>query len=352
VTSADAPFDSDDPIPPTVEWADGAIRLLDQRRLPEELSFIEAKTVDELCEAIGDLVVRGTPALGVTGAMGIALAAFREEDTDQAARRIVAVRPTAVNLRWGVERALGTRDPLAEAQAIAEEDDRCNRRLGAEGASLLSRGAHVLTLCNTGSLACAGYGTALGVIRAAHESGLEPSVWVSETRPVLQGGRLTAWELQRLRIPGTVIADSAAASLMSSNQVDCVIVGADRVAVNGDVANKVGTYSLAVLASAHEIPFYVAAPMSTVDLDCPSGADIPVEQRSAEEIAFAGSRRVVPEGVEVFNPAFDVTPARLVSAIVTEKGIVRAPYDDALARVKGVGVSEYRSTPGWERGSG
>jgi methylthioribose-1-phosphate isomerase len=338
VTSAGAPVDSHYPIPPTVKWADGVIRLLDQRRLPEELCFIEAKTVDELCQAIGDLVVRGAPALGVTGAMGIALAALREEDTDLAARKIVAVRPTAVNLRWGVERAVGARDPLAEAQAIAEEDDRCNRLLGAEGASLLFRGARVLTLCNTGSLACAAYGTALGVIRAAHESGLEPSVWVSETRPVLQGSRLTAWELQRLRIPGTVIADSAAASLMSANEVDCVIVGADRVAANGDVANKVGTYSLAVLASAHAVPFYVAAPISTIDLDCPSGAHIPVEQRSAKEIAFAGSRRVVPEGVDVYNPAFDVTPARLVSAIVTEKGIARAPFDDALSRAKGDGV--------------
>jgi methylthioribose-1-phosphate isomerase len=316
-----------------VEWRNDRIRLIDQRRLPEELTFVEAATVEELCEAISTLAVRGAPALGVAGAMGVALAAHLGQDTEAAAQRIVATRPTAVNLKWGVERARRAADPILEAAAMAAEDIERNRRLGAIGAGLLPDGSRVLTHCNTGSLACAGYGTALGVIRAAHEAGGRPTVWVDETRPVLQGSRLTAWELDRLGIPATVIVDSAAGSLMATGQVDCVLVGADRIAANGDVANKVGTYSLAVLARHHRIPFYVAAPVSTLDLGCTSGAAIPVEQRLGDEVTRVGGRRVAPAGIAVANPAFDVTPARLITAIITENGLATRPYRQALARL-------------------
>lgn len=317
-------------LPPTIEWRDGAVRLVDQRLLPAELAFVDAVTVEQLCEAIRTLAVRGAPALGVAGAMGVALAAHRGEDRAAAAAALIATRPTAVNLRWGVERALVADDPVAEASAVAAEDAARNRALGAFGAALLARGARVLTHCNAGSLACAEYGTALGVIRAAHEAGKQPTVWVDETRPVLQGSRLTAWELSRLGIPATVLVDGAAGSLMARGEVDCVVVGADRIAANGDVANKIGTYALAVLARHHQLPFYVAAPLSTVDLACPSGAAIPVEQRGADEVAVVGGRRLLPEGTAVTNPAFDVTPADLVSGIVTEVGIARAPYRSAL----------------------
>ncbi|MST33573.1 S-methyl-5-thioribose-1-phosphate isomerase, partial [Acidimicrobiaceae bacterium USS-CC1] len=259
------------------------------------------------------------------------------DDRAAAAAALIATRPTAVNLRWGVERALVADDPVAEARAVAAEDAARNRALGAFGAALLARGARVLTHCNAGSLACAEYGTALGVIRAAHEAGKQPTVWVDETRPVLQGSRLTAWELARLGIPATVLVDGAAGSLMARGEVDCVIVGADRIAANGDVANKIGTYALAVLAHHHQLPFYVAAPLSTVDPACPSGAAIPVEQRGADEVAVVGGRRLLPEGTAVTNPAFDVTPAELVSGIVTEVGIARAPYPSALVGLVAAG---------------
>ncbi|HZT65829.1 MAG TPA: S-methyl-5-thioribose-1-phosphate isomerase [Acidimicrobiales bacterium] len=324
------PRASSDPIPPTIEWGDGLVRLVDQRGLPEDLRFIEAATVEELCRCIAELAVRGAPALGVAGAMGIALASWRGEDLAAAAERIVATRPTAVNLKWGVERALASADPVAEVLEIAAEDVRRNRRLGALGAELLGEGSRVLTHCNTGSLACAGYGTALGVIRAAHESGKHPMVWVGETRPVLQGSRLTAWELDRIGIPATLIVDSAAASLMAAGEVDCVMVGADRIAANGDVANKVGTYSLAVLARHHRIPFYVAAPLSTVDFGCTTGRSIPVERRPPEEVVMTGGRRLAPTGTAVDNRAFDVTPARLVTAIITDDGIAARPYRRSL----------------------
>jgi methylthioribose-1-phosphate isomerase len=314
------------PLPPTIEWQGGRVRLIDQRRLPRELVFIEAATVDELCEAITGLAVRGAPALGVAGAMGVALAAYRGEDLDDAARRLLATRPTAVNLRWGVERARQAADPVGEAVEIAGEDSRRNRRLGTWGAPLVPQGARVLTHCNAGSLACVDYGTAIGVIRAAHEGGNPVSVWVDETRPVLQGSRLTAWELGRLGIPATVLVDGAAGSVMARGEVDCVVVGADRIAANGDVANKIGTYSLAVLARHHRIPFYVAAPLSTVDLGCRSGAAIPLEERAPNEVA-----QFVPAGVSVANPAFDVTPARLISAIITDAGVASRPYRAALA---------------------
>jgi methylthioribose-1-phosphate isomerase len=309
------------------------VRLIDQRRLPAELVFIDASNVEQLCDAITSLAIRGAPALGVAGAMGVALAAHRGEDAVPAAARLIATRPTAVNLRWGVERALAAADPLREAIAIAAEDSQRNRTLGRLGAGLLPPGCRVLTHCNAGSLACADYGTALGVIRSAHEAGQEPSVWVDETRPVLQGSRLTAWELTRLGIPATVLVDGAAASVMARGEVDCVVVGADRIAANGDVANKIGTYSLAVLARHHRIPFYVAAPLSTVDLQCRSGAAIPIEQRDADEVAVLGDRRVVPAGVAISNPAFDVTPARLISSLITEAGIATRPYRTALKRL-------------------
>lgn len=317
-------------IPPTIEWRDGVVRLIDQRLLPGELRFLELSSVDDLCSAIEDLAIRGAPALGVAGAMGVALAVSNGEDPYQAADRLIATRPTAVNLRWGVERALAAPDPVAEAQAVAADDVERNQRLGRHGSDLLPGPCRVLTHCNAGALACAGYGTALGVIRAAHEQGKAVSVWVDETRPVLQGSRLTAWELQTLGIPATVLVDGAAASVMARGEVDCVVVGADRIAANGDVANKVGTYSLAVLAHHHRIPFYVAAPVSTIDAGCPTGAQIPVEQRSSDEVAFAGDRMVVPGGVAVTNPAFDITPARLVTAMITEAGVARPPYESAL----------------------
>ncbi|HWC39856.1 MAG TPA: S-methyl-5-thioribose-1-phosphate isomerase [Acidimicrobiales bacterium] len=320
-----------DPIPPTIEWRDGVVRMIDQRRLPGELAYVDARTVDELCHAIRTMVVRGAPALGVAGAMGIALAWATDEPLRDAAVRIVATRPTAANLEWGVNRALAADDPVSEARRVAAEDVARNRALGAVGASLLPDAARVLTHCNAGALACAGYGTALGVVRAAHESGLAPSVWVDETRPMLQGSRLTAWELGRLGIPATLVADAAAGSLMAADRVDCVIVGADRVAANGDVANKVGTYPLAVLAAHHGVPFYVAAPTSTIDLSCSDGSAIPVERRAAEEVAELAGRRVAPADTAVENPAFDVTPAELVTAIVTEDGIARPPYHATLA---------------------
>jgi methylthioribose-1-phosphate isomerase len=313
----------DDPIPPTIEWAGDRVRLIDQRRLPRELVVVDARTVDELCDYIATLAVRGAPALGAAGAMGVALAHVRGESLEEAGARLRATRPTAVNLAWGVDRALRAVDPVIEAQRVAEEDVACNRALGTHGATLLDSGTRVLTHCNAGALACVGYGTALGVVRAAHEAGKRISVWVDETRPVLQGSRLTAWELQRLEIPCTLVPDGMAGSLMSSGDVDAVIVGADRIAANGDVANKVGTYSLAVLAHHHGVPFYVAAPRSTFDESTPSGADITIELRSGDEVAEIGGRRVAPEGIAVENRAFDVTPAALVTAYVTEEGVTR-----------------------------
>ena len=315
-----------DPIPPTIEWRDGCVRMIDQRLLPGRLAFLEAGTVEEICDAISTLAVRGAPALGVAGAMGMALAHVTGVDPDEAAARIRSTRPTAVNLAWGVEQARRATDPVAEAQRLADDDVARNRRLGAHGALLVPDGGRVLTHCNAGALACAGYGTALGVIRAAQEAGRNPSVWVDETRPVLQGARLTAWELDRLGIPATLVADVMAGSLMGGGEVDCVVVGADRIAANGDVANKVGTYGVAVLAHHHGIPFYVAAPLSTIDRTCPTGAEIPIERRDGAEVASIGGHAGAPRGFAVDNRAFDVTPAALVTAIVTEDGVFRPPY--------------------------
>jgi methylthioribose-1-phosphate isomerase len=322
-------------IPPTIQWVDGVVRMIDQRRLPGELVFLECRTVDAVCDAIASLAIRGAPALGVAGASGVALAHVAGADAAAAGEQLIATRPTAVNLAWGVGRALGAADPVAEAQLIAAEDVAANRRLGALGAELLPTGARVITHCNAGSLATAGYGTALGVIRAAAEAGKAPTVWVDETRPVLQGARLTTWELARLGIPATLVADVMAGSLMATGDVDCVIVGADRVAANGDVANKIGTYPLAVLAQHHGLPFYVAAPTSTVDLGCKSGADIPIERRDPDEVATMGGTRVAPAATPVENRAFDVTPAALVTAIITEAGIAFPPYEGSLRRLCG-----------------
>jgi len=306
-------------IPPTIEWAGDRVRLVDQRRLPSELVMIDAVSVDDMCELIVTMAVRGAPALGAAGAMGIALASVRGDDLNAAAEKLVATRPTAANLAWGVRRALAARDPVAEAVAVAHEDVAVNRAIGQHGVSVVPQAARILTHCNAGGLACVGYGTAIGVIRAAHDSGRSPSVWVDETRPVRQGARLTAWELDRLGIPCTVVADGLAASLMAGDEVDLVVVGADRIAANGDVANKVGTYSVAIAAHHHGIPFYVAAPRSTFDPSCPSGDRIPIERRDPAELGE------VPAGVVVDNRAFDVTPADLVTAYITEDGVSTTP---------------------------
>ncbi len=332
-----------DPIPPTIEWRRGRVRLIDQRALPGELRFVECASVDELCDAIRSLAVRGAPALGAAGAFGVALAAHTIADESAvrpAARQLAAARPTAVNLAWGVGRALdawehgGADVALAEAERVAADDVAANRALGGFGVELVPDGARVLTHCNAGSLATVGYGTALGVVRAAHDAGKRPQVWAGETRPVLQGARLTAWELDRLGIPVTVIADVMAGSLMATGDVDLVVVGADRIAANGDVANKIGTYPLAVLAREHDVPFVVAAPTSTIDLATPTGAAITVEERSEEEVVRIGAERIAPDGVAAANRAFDVTPARFVTAIVTERGVLRPPYDEAIQSVR------------------
>jgi methylthioribose-1-phosphate isomerase len=311
-----------EPIPRTIEWLGDRVRLIDQRRLPAELVQVEVRSVAELCHLIETLAVRGAPALGAAGAMGVALARVLGQDTVAAGAQIRATRPTAVNLAWGVDRALAAADPVAEAIALAEDDVARNMAIGKHGQSLIAPGSKVLTHCNTGSLACVGWGTALGVIRSAHEAGTALSVWVDETRPVLQGARLTAWELQQLAIPATLVADVMAGSLMQSGDVDLVIVGADRIAANGDVANKIGTYSLAVLAHHHGVPFYVAAPRSTFDPATPTGADIPVERRDPAEVTTIAGRPVAPAGMAAENRAFDVTPRALVSAYITEDGVI------------------------------
>jgi methylthioribose-1-phosphate isomerase len=298
-----------------------AVVLLDQRRLPEDVSYLRCSTVEEVVEAIRTLAVRGAPAIGVAAAYGIALAATRGDDVESAAAILRASRPTAVNLAWAIDELLP--EPTVEhARALhGEEVERC-RRMAAHAAELLRPGTRALTHCNAGGLATGGYGTAVGALRAAWERGLLERVLVDETRPLLQGSRLTAFELEQLGIPYSVIADSAAASMMAAGEVDCVVTGADRIAANGDTANKIGTYSLAVLAKHHGIPLYVVAPTSTVDLATPSGAGIPIEERSPDEITARFPAR---------NPAFDVTPAALISAIVTEHGVHVAPYTESLA---------------------
>jgi methylthioribose-1-phosphate isomerase len=321
------------------------VRLLDQRRLPAEEAWIELDSADGVAAAIADLTVRGAPAIGVAAAYGLAAEARRGADAArlrEAAERLVHARPTAVNLAWAVSRVsrrfgLGAAEVLAEAHAIRDEDEAACRRIGALGAPLLPPRATVLTHCNAGALATAGYGTALGVVRAAFEGGNALTVLADETRPFLQGARLTAWELQRDGIPVTLLTDGMAGWLMRRGEISCVVVGADRIAANGDVANKIGTYGLAVLASHHHLPFYVAAPWSTVDLATPTGASIPIEERGGDEVTLVAGQRIAPAGVPARYPAFDVTPAELVSAIVTERGVVRAPHAQGLARLAGEG---------------
>ena len=304
------------------------LSLLDQRLLPREERWIECRTASDVAEAIRTMVVRGAPAIGVAAAYGMAMAT----DLASAAAELKAARPTAVNLAWAVDRMLRASGGVAEAEAIHREDVEANMRIGAYGAALLGHSSTVLTHCNAGALATAGYGTALGVIRAAVERGQRVAVYADETRPYLQGARLTAWELQRDGIDVTLITDSMSGHFFQQGAFDAVIVGADRIAANGDTANKIGTYTVAVLASAHEVPFYVAAPLSTIDPHCPDGAAIPIEERSAEEVVDIFGARVAPDGISVRHPAFDVTPARLITAIITDRGVLRPPYDEAIRR--------------------
>jgi methylthioribose-1-phosphate isomerase len=339
-------------IPPTLAWRGGTLRLLDQTLLPRRVRYRVCRTVREVRDAIRRLQVRGAPAIGCAAAYGMAVGLARSRARDRGAvlraasglsAFLQAARPTAVNLRWAAERvrraversgAAGAKAAAAaalrEARAVAREDRRLCARIGRAGAPLLKGGARVLTHCNAGALATAGTGTALAVIYEAARRGRRPRVWVDETRPLLQGARLTMWELMRAGVPATLITDSMAASLMRGGQVDLVIVGADRIAANGDTANKIGTYGLAALARAHRIPFYVAAPSSTFDPAARDGRDIPIEERGAEEVAAPGGVRWAPAGAVVYNPAFDVTPARLITAFVTERGVLRPPFGAAL----------------------
>jgi len=340
----------------TIEWAGDQVRLIDQRRLPQEYSLVVFDDHRDVACAIREMYIRGAPAIGAAAAFGMALAARGssattsaelQADLDDAAQLLRATRPTAVNLSWAVERMVrcaqaqidAGRDVdsvanalLAEAQLLADEDVAINRQIGSHGASVVPEGARILTHCNAGALATVDYGTALGVVRAAHEQGKGVHVFVDETRPRLQGARLTAWELMQEGIPMTLIADNAAGHLMRSGGVDLVVVGADRVAANGDVANKIGTYKLAVVAQENGIPFYVAAPISTIDLAVPSGDSIPIEEREAQEVTHVGGVCVVPEGVEVYNPAFDVTPHRYITGVITERGIIRPPFEPNLRK--------------------
>lgn len=331
---------------PTVMWHEGAIRLLDQSRLPEHVEVLECRDVESVARAIRELKVRGAPAIGVTAAMGIALGAqlsaaqdYRslEKDCAEICNQLAATRPTAVNLFWAIERMKRKLNELRaqpissikaqlvhESQSILEEDIALCKAMGRQGSRLVSDGQTILTHCNAGALATAGYGTALGVIRAAWEEGKRIQVIADETRPVLQGARLTAWELMQDGIPVTLITDSMAGTLMRQGKVQLCIVGADRIAANGDVANKIGTYSVAVLARAHGIPFYVAAPYSTIDLKTASGKDIAIEQRNPQEVTtMHGGHIIAPSGVSVYNPAFDVTPAEFITGLITERGVFK-----------------------------
>ncbi len=301
----------------------GAVVLLDQRRLPDEEVELRCATAAEVAEAIRTLAVRGAPAIGIAAAYGYALAAERGEDLDAAYAALAEARPTAVNLRWALEEMRGNPTPERARRLHAGEVERC-RRMAAHAASLLAPGTRALTHCNAGGLATGGYGSAVGALRAAWEQGLLAHVLVDETRPLLQGARLTAWELEVLGIPHAVIADAAAAHMMATGEVDCVVVGADRIAANGDAANKIGTYGLAVAAAHHGLPLYVVAPTSTLDPATPTGAGIPIEERSGDEVTARFAAR---------NPAFDVTPAALIAAIVTEEGVHRAPYAESLPRL-------------------
>jgi methylthioribose-1-phosphate isomerase len=315
-----------------IRWYGDRLELLDQRLLPEKTVYVTCRSAAEVAQAIRDMVVRGAPAIGCAAAFGVVLSKGSPESYETLAKS----RPTAVNLFWALERMRKAKDLKAEAEAIFAEDLAANREIGRLGAELIRSRARVMTHCNAGALATAGYGTALGVIRSSKHKNI--TVIANETRPYLQGARLTAYELVQEGIPCTLITDSMAGHLMSKGEVDVVVVGADRIAANGDVANKIGTYSLAVLAKRHGIPFYVAAPLSTFDLKIPDGSHIPIEERPASEVTGYGDRRWAPEGVSVRNPAFDVTPAELITGIICEKGVVLSPNRERLQALISTGV--------------
>jgi methylthioribose-1-phosphate isomerase len=337
----------------TLEWTDTGVLFIDQTKLPTEETYVNCTTYQEVADVIRNMVVRGAPAIGVAAGMGIALGVKNSKagSADELGREFAQIcdvigktRPTAVNLFWAIRRmqqkfetlrakplAEIKREIVEEAKRMHAEDIAINQAMGKHGAALMPANGSVLTHCNAGALATAGYGTALGVIRAAVEAGKKLHVYADETRPFLQGSRLTAWELVKDGIPTTVISDNMSGAMMRQGKIGAVIVGADRIAANGDVANKIGTYTVAVLAKEHGIPFYVAAPISTVDLETPDGGRIPIEQRNAAEVTTIAGKRMTPEGVQIENPAFDVTPAKYVSAIITERGIAKAPYGEALA---------------------
>ena len=334
----------------TIQWTDAGVVMIDQTRLPRETIYVTCQTYEEVAEAIRSMVIRGAPAIGVAAAMGVALGVLKSADPavefDEIADTLARTRPTAVNLFWAIDRMRRVFESMRgrplqevrgrlvrEAHQIYLEDIAINQAIGRNGAELVPDSKTVMTHCNAGALATAGYGTALGVIRAAVSSGRKIDVLANETRPFLQGARLTAWELQQDGIPTTLITDNMAGHFLKGGRIGCVIVGADRIAANGDVANKIGTYSLAVLAKENNVPFYVAAPISTLDLTLPSGDQIPIEQRSPSEVTHVFGVPVAPDDIAVENPAFDVTPNRYVSAIVTERGIARAPYTDSLRRL-------------------
>ncbi|MGA8595833.1 MAG: S-methyl-5-thioribose-1-phosphate isomerase [Bryobacteraceae bacterium] len=331
----------------TIEWTREGVVMIDQTRLPRETVYVTCGTYVEVAAAIRTMVIRGAPAIGVAAAMGVALGALKarnlEAEMPVICETLAKTRPTAVNLFWAIDRMRRLYESLrgseleqvrarliSEAQLIKQEDIQINEAIGRNGAPLIPDRKTVLTHCNAGALATAGYGTALGVIRAAVESGKNIDVFAGETRPFLQGARLTAWELQQDRIPATVITDNMAGHFLKSGRIGCVVVGADRIAANGDVANKIGTYSIAVLAKENNIPFYVAAPISTLDLSLASGSEIPIEERPASEVTHVAGVQLAPEGIGAANPAFDVTPNRYVTAIITERGVARAPYEETL----------------------
>ena len=333
----------------TIQWKNDQVIMLDQRLLPHKEVHRVCRDYKEVAAAIRQMIIRGAPAIGVAAAMGVALGALksRAKDFDQDFKEIVATlaktRPTAVNLFWALERMkrvyIENRDSgletvkrllKVEAQKIYREDIAANKEIGKFGAELLTDAKHVMTHCNAGALATAGYGTALGVIRALKDSGKNFEVFVNETRPFLQGARLTAWELKKEKIPATLITDNMAGYLMQMGRVDAVVVGCDRIAANGDVANKIGTYTIAVLAQRHGIPFYVAGPISSIDLNCQTGKEIPIEQRDPKEVSHMFGRALAPEGINIFNPAFDVTSHELISAIITEKGVIHPPYNQSI----------------------
>jgi methylthioribose-1-phosphate isomerase len=341
----------------TLEWTEQGVRFIDQTKLPTEETYVVCKTDEQVAEVIRTMVVRGAPAIGVAAAMGIALGMKNshaqrvgelKQELDLICDNMGKTRPTAVNLFWAIRRmqekferlrvrpvAQIKQELIEEAKRMHAEDIAANQAMGRHGAPLMPSEGGVLTHCNAGALATAGYGTALGVIRAAVEAGKKIHVYADETRPFLQGSRLTAWELMKDGIPTTVISDNMAGAMMKQGKIGAIVVGADRIAANGDVANKIGTYTVAVLAKENGIPFYVAAPISTVDLACPDGSKIPIEQRNAREVSHIAGKQMVPDGVSIENPAFDVTPEKYVTAIITERGIARAPFEESLSKLAG-----------------